>query len=203
MQPPPTKRSGERNTMKRDFLKNFKVGDREIPKEIIDAILDENSRDIDATKNKYSDYDTIKQQLEDANATIEGFKGMDIETVRKEADDWKDKFEQAQKDAADKIAEIEFDNLLSSAISGAKGRNVKAVKALLDLDTLKSSKNQEKDIKSALDALKKDSGYLFEEASQPPYAGGTGKDPIGDKSPDQMSYTELCEFMAANPDATI
>lgn len=31
--------------MKREFLQNFKVGELPLPKEIIDAILDENGRD--------------------------------------------------------------------------------------------------------------------------------------------------------------
>ena len=46
---------------------------------------------------------------------------------------------------------------------------------MLDVDTLKGSKNQEADIKAALESLKKDSGYLFDDGQiPPPYAGGTG-----------------------------
>ena len=68
-----------------------------------------------------------------------------------------------------------FDHALEAAITGAKGRNAKAIRALLDVDTLKSSKNQEADIKAALEAVQKDNGYLFDDGSAPPpYAGGTG-----------------------------
>ena len=43
------------------------------------------------------------------------------------------------------------------------------------MDALRASKNRETDIKSALEELKKDSGYLFEsEETPPPYAAGTG-----------------------------
>lgn len=38
--------------MKREFLQNFKVGDQSLPKEIIDAILDENGKDIESVKGK-------------------------------------------------------------------------------------------------------------------------------------------------------
>ena len=36
--------------MKREFLQNFKVGDQPLPKEVIDAIMAENGRDIEAAK---------------------------------------------------------------------------------------------------------------------------------------------------------
>ena len=39
--------------------------------------------------------------------------------------------------------------------------------ALLDTDALKASKNQESDIKAALDNLKKDNDYLFKSVSVP------------------------------------
>ena len=169
--------------MKREFLQNFKVGDQSLPKEIIDAILDENGKDIESVKGKYADYDVIKKQLDEANRTIDGFKDMDIDTVRKEAADWKQKAEQAERDAAEKIATIQFDGLLDRTITGARGRNTKAIKALLDLDTLRASKNQETDVKAALETLKKDSGYLFEDAEIPPaYAGGTGTQKPGFES---------------------
>lgn len=70
---------------------------------------------------------------------------------------------------------LAFDHALEAAITGAKGKNAKAIRALLDVDTLKGSKNQEADIKAALEGLKKDSGYLFDDGQiPPPYAGGTG-----------------------------
>ena len=162
--------------MKRDFLQNLKAGEQALPKEVIDAIMDENGRDIEAAKKHFADYDTIKQQLADANKTIEDFKNMDVDGIKKAADEWKAKFEQAERDHAAKLADMEFDSLLSGAVSTAKGKNAKAIRALLDVDALKASKNQSDDIKAALEALKKDSGYLFEDdQTPPPYAPGPGK----------------------------
>lgn len=161
--------------MKRDFLLNFKVGDQPLPKEIIDAIMAENGRDIEAAKKPYIDYDHIKSQLEEAQKTIEGFKSQDIEGVRKSAQEWQDKYNQAVKDHEAELANMAFDRALDSAITTANGRNAKAIKALLDVDTLKASKNQEADIKAALEGLQKDSGYLFgSDETPPPYAAGTG-----------------------------
>ena len=163
--------------MKRDFLKNFKVGDQSLSDEIVDAIMAENGRDIEAAKKPFTDYDTVKNQLAEAQKAIKGFQDQDadIESVRKSAKDWEDKYNQAIADHNQKMADMAFDHALEAAITGAKGKNVKAIRALLDVDTLKGSKNQEADIKAALEGLKKDSGYLFDDGqTPPPYAAGTG-----------------------------
>ena len=82
---------------------------------------------------------------------------------------------------ADKEAEhqaqldgLAFDHMLGEAIAAARGRSGKAIRALLEVDTLKASRNQAADIKAALEELKKNSGYLFEQEAPPPYAPGTG-----------------------------
>ena len=83
--------------MKREFLQNFKVGDQPLTKEIIDAIMAENGRDIEAAKAPFADYNTIKTQLAEAQTTIQGFQNQDIEGVRKSAKDWEDKYNKATK----------------------------------------------------------------------------------------------------------
>lgn len=114
-------------------------------------------------------------QLATANATIESYKSMDIEAIRASADKYKADAEQAKKDADARVAAVQFDAKLDNAILGAKGRSAKAIKALLDVDALAESKEPDKDIAAALDTLKADNGFLFEDASTPPpYAVGTG-----------------------------
>lgn len=165
--------------MTREFLENFKVDGQPIGKEIIDAILTENGRDVDAAKQPFADYDSIKEQLQTAKDGLKAFDGVDVATLQGQV-------AQLTKDLADKetahqeqLAALAFDSTLKDAVTAAKGRNVKAISALLDLDTLRASKNQEADIKSALEGLKRDSSYLFETAeTPPPYAAGTGTGPI-------------------------
>ena len=43
--------------MKREFLQNIKVGDAALPSEVIDAIMAENGRDVEAAKKPFADYD--------------------------------------------------------------------------------------------------------------------------------------------------
>ena len=86
------------------------------------------------------------------------------------------KAEQAEKDADARVAAVQFDAKLDSAIAAAHGRSGKAIRALLDLDALRGSEDPDKDIPAALAALQKDSGYMFDtEETPPPYAAGTGR----------------------------
>lgn len=126
---------------------------------------------------KNTELKTTRGQLDAANKKIADFESQDIETVRREAADWKQKAQQAEKDAAAQVEAVRFDAQLDAAISKARGRNAKAIKALLDVDTLRQSKDADKDITAALDALAKDSSYLFEPSADANYAGGTGTNP--------------------------
>ena len=157
--------------MKREFLQNIKVGDQPLPKEVIDAILDEHSRSIGAIK---AEKESLATQLQTAKDGLKAFEGVDVKDLQGQIT----KLQQdlADKDTAHKteLANMAFDRALEGAITNAKGKNVKAIKALLDVDTLKASKNQEADIKTALEGLQKDSGYLFDTGNPPPYAAGTG-----------------------------
>ena len=154
--------------MKREFLQNFKVGDQPLPKEVVDAIMDENGRDIEAAKKPFADYESIKEQLQTAKDGLKAFEGVDVSTLQGEVAALQGKLAGKDSEWQEKLDAIAFEGRVKEAITGAKGRNAKAVMALLDLDALKGSKNQEADIKSALEGLKKDNGYLFEDAQTPP-----------------------------------
>lgn len=161
--------------MKREFLQNLKVGEQPLSKEVIDAIMAENGRDIEAAKKPFADYGTIREQLEAAQNMIQELEAQDIEGVRKAAKEWQEKYDAAVEAHKQELADRDFRQALDGAIGAARGRNAKAIMALLDLDALQGSENREADIKAALEGLRKESGYLFDDGEvPPPYAGGSG-----------------------------
>lgn len=168
--------------MKPEFLQNFKVGDAPLPKEVVDAILAENSRDVEAAVKPFADYESIKEQLRTATEGLKAFEGVDVKDLQGQvAKLTKDLSDQAEAHKA-QLADLAFDGVLKDAITAARGRNAKAIQALLDVDKLKASKDQTADIKAALETLKKESGYLFEsEETPPPYSAltGTQRPPAG------------------------
>lgn len=119
-----------------------------------------------------------KKRADTAEETLKGFEGKDFEAITRERDEWKRKHEEQEAAHKKEKEEREFNDILSTAISDAKGKNSKAITALLDLEKLKGSRNQKEDIKSALDALRTESGYLFEDNGGKPQftqpTGGTG-----------------------------
>lgn len=161
--------------MKREFLQNIKVGDQPLPKEVIDTILDEHSRSIGAIK---AENDGLRTQLQTAKDGLKAFEGVDVKDLQGQIANLRQ--ELADKDTAHQteLANMAFDRALEGAITAAKGRSVKAILGELGSDkitALRASKNQEADIKTALEGLQKDSGYLFDSGNPPPpYAAGTG-----------------------------
>jgi len=164
--------------VKREFLQNFKVGEAQLPKEVIDAIMDENGKDIEAAKKPFADYDAIKDQLKTAQDGLKAFEGVDVKDLQGKITTLQGRLSDKDKEWQAKLDSMAFDGRIKDAITAAKGKNAKAIAALLDEDTLKSlraSKNQEADIKAAIEKLKTDNDYLFEsDQNPPPYAGGTG-----------------------------
>ena len=160
--------------MKREFLQNLKVGEEALPKEAIDAIMDENGKDIERAKanavKPYADYDDLKAE----NQRLKDNPG-EVMVDGKTAQQWKDDYDNAVAAHATEVAGIKFEHVLNAAITAAHGRNTKAITALLDVETLRGSEDQSAAITAALEDLKKDNGYLFgKEETPPPYAGGTG-----------------------------
>ena len=161
--------------MKREFLQSFLVEDKGLPKEVIDAIMAENGRDIQKVKAGFADYEQMKQDLEQLRQENEALKAQDYEGLQQVAKDWEEKYNQSLQSHQQALAQVEFDHQLQLAVQNARGRNLKAITALLDVDHLKTSENQQEAISKALEQLKLNSGYLFETAqTPPPYAQGTG-----------------------------
>lgn len=144
--------------MKRKFLEELGL-----TKEQVDSIMTENGNDIEAAKADVSQVKTeleqTKAQLQEANTTIDGFK--DYDQVKSQVEEYKSKYEQSKTEYEEKIADMQFNQILETEITAAGGRNAKAVKAMLDVEALKKSKDQSADIKAAIEACQKDNDYLF------------------------------------------
>ena len=148
--------------MKREEVKNKIPG---ITDEQLDWLMGENGRDITAEKTKAANLQTqvndLTTQLNTAKDGLKAFEGVDVAGLQ----------EQVTKLKADMKAQAEgfaFDNALNAAIMSKKGRSVKAVRALLDLDALKGSADRSIDIGKALDEAAKANPWAFGDA-QPGY----------------------------------
>lgn len=158
------------------FLQSLRVGDTPLPGEVVDAILAEHRRGVEAAKKPFADYEALKAQLTAAKEGLKAFEGVDVQDLRGQVEKLTRELADQETQHKARLAELEFDSALKEAVTAAGGRSAKAIQALLDVDALKKSNNREADIKAALEGLRKESGYLFEERREPPppYAAGPG-----------------------------
>ena len=135
-----------------------------------------------------SDYEKQKDALDSANGKLntaeetmkglkkelEGYKDVDVSGLNKKIEDLTEDLRKKDEEYQRQLSDRDFNDLLKDSISQAKGRNAKAITALLDVESLKSSKNQKEDVAAALKALseQEDSRMLFGEPDPKPVGNG-------------------------------
>lgn len=97
-------------------MKTEDLKEKGLTDEQIQFIMAENGKDIkkykDLSETQKTQLEDVTKQLTEANKQIDNFKEMDIESIKKTADEYKQKFEQAQKDAEKKEKEMQYDSNL-------------------------------------------------------------------------------------------
>lgn len=186
-----------------EILKGYDI---EIPAdkkaEFDKAVLDNYKTVAEAEKLRTA-RDNYKSQLDNATQKLEGFKGVNVEELQGKISALTDDLA-SQKAAFDKqLADRDFDDMLNAAIIGSKAKNVKAVRALLDLEAIKASKNQSADIEAALKKVKEENDYLFtseEPIDNGQFVGGTTPNPTVKTLDDldKMSYSEYKKYREGN-----
>lgn len=181
--------------MKTEELKEIGLNDEQIGK--VFKLRGKEVEDFNKLKNEYENLKTenenYKSQISDANEQIEAFKDMDIDSIKASAEEYKNKFEQAQQKAKEDIANTNLNHAIDLGLVNAGSRNIKASKALLDMDSLKDSKNLNEDLKAQIEGLKESDSYLFKNVEEKPKRGMGNSGSIGDKGVKDMTYEEMLE----------
>ena len=143
----------------KEFLKTAGLTDEQI-----DSIFAERGKEITAEKEKFDqlqkNYAEATEQLKKANEMIDSVGNVD--ELKANVEKYRADAEKAKADHENYIKQQEFDKVLESGLTQAKAKNLKAVKALLDIETLKNSQNINDDIKSQLEKIKTENDYLFD-----------------------------------------
>lgn len=186
----------------------------EIMKEYDLEVPEEKKKDFEKTVldnyKTVSDYEIQSEKLKTTEGkvttlteSLDKFKNVNVDELNSTIATLKTDLANKDQELKDKIADRDFNDLLKDSITSAKGRNAKAITALLDLETLKASKNQKEDITAALKTLAEaeDSKMLFGDPE--PYVLGKG-DPIGSviKTGNQDSDATMRAVMGLPPVTT-
>ena len=82
---------------------------------------------------------------------------------------------QTTTDYENKINQMQFDYALEGALTNAKSKNNKALKALLDMNSIKYQEGKLEGLQEQIEALQKDASYLFDLNNAPQNTGGIGQ----------------------------
>ena len=176
-----------------DILKNFGLEVPEDKKADFDKAWKENYRTKAEYEKAVSQRDEYKTSLDTVNTKLKEFDGVDVADLKGQIATLQGDLKKKDAEYAAKEADRAFNDSLDKAITEAGGRNPKAIRGLLDLETLKGSKDQTEDIKKALDAVKESDAYLF--GSDEPFFNAVG--PTNNKGGEGGSMGSLASIRAA------
>lgn len=146
--------------MKKEELEALKLTEEQI-KEVFKL----NGIDVESAKGdlktKETELTTVKEQLKTANKEIETYKSMDIDTIKKSADEYKTKFEEAETMAKENLKKVQLDYKLETLLLKEGAVNTKAVKALLDASKISLDGENLVGVDDQLKAIKESEKWAF------------------------------------------
>lgn len=194
-----------------------------LSKEQIDSVIKINEDDIKNEKsdsltqiqNLQTENDGLKSQVSDRDKQLETLKTSagDNEALTKQIADLQAENTKAKESYEAEMNQLKVDFAVEKALTGAKAKNIKAVKALLDLSDAKFDKEGNvKGLQEQIDKLvaADDTKFLFEAAqhTQQTFKGfqpgvSAQQKPGTQVDTSKMNYDELCAYLAENPDSTL
>lgn len=191
--------------MNREFLKGLGLED-----EAIDKIMAEHGKSINSTKQDLetvtTERDNLKTELKNRDTQLENLSKQvkDNEALTAEINRLKEENKTATQELQTKLEKQAFDFALESALRDAKAKNPKAVKALLDSESIKLVDGKLVGLDEQLKSLKESDDYLFVpdglKGKTPPGGAPGGKPTITKEQFAQMGYKERVNLYNDNPE---
>lgn len=193
--------------MNREFLKGLGLDDA-----AIDKIMAEHGKTVNATKQELetvkTDRDELKTQLTDRDTQLDELKKIDHEGLKSKIAELETTNATTATEYQGKLDKQSFDFALEKALNTAGVKNAKAVKALLDSESIKLDGDKLLNLDSQLETLKASDAYLFQEETPPPNTpsitapgnpNGGITNALTKESFNEMSYKERVQIKKDNP----
>ena len=151
--------------MDRETLKKFGLNDDQI-----NQVMAEHGKDLEKSKANEGELEQLKQQnaeltsqISDRDKQLKDLSGKagDNEELQSQIKALQDQNKQSKADYDANIAQLKRDGAIELALREANARNPKAVKALLDGDTIKVDDEGVHGLKEQLEQLQESDAYLF------------------------------------------
>lgn len=201
---------------KEDFLK---LGlDEDTAKKCADASAEELKTYIPKVRFDEVNNDKKKLDVRDRDSQLETLKNStgDVEGLKKQIETLQAENKAKDEKHAAELKQLKVDAAVEAALSGAKAKNTKAVRALLEIDMDKIKVKEDGTLEGLTldDQIKKlqsaeDSKFLFDTQTKKTKMKGAEPGDPGKEDPDnkvdtsKMTYDELCAYLEENPDAEL
>lgn len=177
--------------MKREDVKKILP---EITGEQLDEIMKMHG---DSVTEYKAGLDSLKNEIAAAKEKLGMYEGMDIEKIKA------DEFARGKASAEKELDEYRLSNEIDSALTKAGARNVKALRALLDTQSIRLEDGALTGLGEQLEQIKAENGFLFEEGSPKPKftdgvtGGGSG---ITKDAFQKMGYSDRVKLYNESPE---
>ena len=155
---------------------------------------------------------TLESDLQARDDQLEQLKKVDSGALQQTITDLQTENANLKSQHDAELKKVRLDAAVELALTNAKAKLPKAVKALLDIDMEKAEINEDGSIVGLSDQIKKlqendETKFLFDDGKSSSLQGAKpaeGKDgPPASPDTSKMTYSELAKFMAEHPDAKI
>ena len=146
--------------MKTEFLKSLGL-----EQDVIDKIMAENGKDIEAHKAaataKETELAAANQTIKNLQETVKKFDGVDVAALNQQISELQAKYDTD-------ISAAKLGSALDLALVAGKAKNPKLVKAALDMEKIKLDGDKVLGLDEQLESIRKSDPYLFDDANPGP-----------------------------------
>jgi myosin heavy subunit len=164
----------------KELLEALKNGEKTID-EVLKAIDEVDKEKVPRSRlnDKIDEVKELQGQLKDRDKQLSELskKAKDSEELQATIAELQETNKKTAQEYTDKLSKQTFDYALEKALTGAQARNPKAVKALLNTDSIKIDGDKLLGLEDQLKALKESDSYLFGET--PTLHGRQPNNPLG------------------------
>lgn len=163
-------------------MKRQTLQDMGLTAEQVDKIMELNGVDIEKAKGKANELATenteLKAQLKKRDDDLVELRKSvkDNETLSADFKALQEKYKNDRADLEKQVAQVKLTSALDLGLSGAKVRNAKAIKGLLNMDAIKlDDAGQLTGLDDQLKAIRKSDPYLFDGGEKQDYTPASGE----------------------------
>ena len=131
-------------------------------KAAFDKAFGENYKTIADYQRQADKLKAAEDKAKTAEDGLKAFDGVDVGKLKEQITALTKSLKDKDEEHAKALDERDLADIIGASIRAAKGRDEKAIRAHLDMDVLRTSKDRQRDVAAAIEVVKKEHDFLFE-----------------------------------------